>query len=539
MADVTLPPGSSAWGSPAEIRRGGITAPPNSQLYYDPVTNKAAYIPVNSAIPSGVVMVPQKATISSNGQYVVNGKQVSLPATSTSSTTTEKTVSTLTQLGINLSGPNSLIGQPFILPNAEILAAAGVSAKDIKKYALQPLNLPTMGPGNLSLSSSGSLMAGILNLPPSIQKVVMDKLGLNNTSLGKTVAERVSAMMPVYTSVGGHIGAITTPLQQQMAQTAALTQSVGQLEKSIQTGNNAVLLGARESAKYSAEASADVSLTTWGIDTPEMTKLVHNLASAGMVSPNEILEHVRSTNTYKAAFPGLAEYNTSPGAIHMTESQYQTYTQTVMNTATQFGAPMPSQTEIGNLLKGHVSAAEYNQRVTDIYSAVSNADPNVKKLLAEQYGVDQNNLMAYFADPKKALPVMQRQVATAEIQDYGSRVGLTGLTQTGASQLADMAKLSSATGNNPLGAGVSQIQGALLNASKDMSLTRATPGQNVPTLNTNVLIGSQVAGFAGTNQAAASRTVQLAEQAKAAPFEKGGGYAESNKGVTGIGYATT
>lgn len=539
MADVTLPPGSSAWGSPAEIRRGGITAPPNSQLYYDPVTNKAAYIPVNSAIPSGVVMVPQKATISSNGQYVVNGKQVSLPATSTSSTTTEKTVSTLTQLGINLSGPNSLIGQPFILPNAEILAAAGVSAKDIKKYALQPLNLPTMGPGNLSLSSSGSLMAGILNLPPSIQKVVMDKLGLNNTSLGKTVAERVSAMMPVYTSVGGHIGAITTPLQQQMAQTAALTQSVGQLEKSVQTGNNAVLLGARESAKYSAEASADVSLTTWGIDTPEMTKLVHNLAAAGMVNTNEILMNVRETNTYKNAFPGLSDYNKSPGAVHMTEGQYMTYSETIQNTATQFGAPMPSQTEIGDLLKGNVSAAEYNQRVTDIYAAVSNANPNVKKLLAEQYGVDQNHLMAYYADPKRALQDMQRQVASAEIQDYSSKVGLTGLTQTGASELADMAKLSSTAGNNPLGVGVSQIQGSLLNASRDVALTKAAPGQNGPTLNTNQLIGTQIAGFGGTNQAAEQLQVGRAEQARTAPFDKGGGYAENAKGVLGLSGART
>jgi hypothetical protein len=53
------------------------------------------------------------------------------------------------------------------------------------------------------------------------------------------------------------------------------------------------------------------------------------------------------------------------------------------------------------------------------------------------------------------------------------------------------------------------------------------------------LIGSQVAGFAGTSQPAAQQAVARAEQAKVAPFEKGGGYAEGAKGVTGLGGART
>ena len=384
---------------------------------------------------------------------------------------------------------------------------------------------------------------------PALGQALMDHLNLNETSNGTAVSAAYNAL----TKAHFNLGKVQSP------QVSSLKATVSGLTKILGDQTAAGISSATASQQANAIDNVRNTIESWNYTAAQkdyISGLVTQLATVNgdhIVNQNALLDIFRgdipsglgkTTDAkikadYNFAFPGLNDYNNQPGAVHMTESQYQTYTQTIMNTATQFGAPMPSQGEIGNLLKGHVSAAEYNQRVTDIYSAVSNADPNVKKLLAEQYGVDQNNLMAYFADPKKALPVMQRQVATAEIQDYGSRVGLTGLTQTGASQLADMAKLSSATGNNPLGAGVSQIQGALLNASKDMPLTRVTPGQNVPTLDTNVLIGSQVAGFAGTNQAAASRTVQLAEQAKAAPFEKGGGYAESNKGITGIGYATT
>lgn len=240
---------------------------------------------------------------------------------------------------------------------------------------------------------------------------------------------------------------------------------------------------------------------------------------------------------YQKAFPGLTQYNTSPGAIHMTESAYMTYSQSIMNSATQYGAPMPTQAQIGELINHHVSAAEYQQRVVDIYAAVQNADQGTKNILAQQYGINSSDLMKYMING--SLPEEQRTVAAAEIQDYANRVGLTGLTKSGAGELGDMAKLASTAGNQALGYGVSQIESALNVASKDQPLLRTLPGQGAPTIDTNTLIGSQLAGFGGTNQAAAQVQLQRAEQAKAAPFEKGGGYTETAKGVTGIGTART
>lgn len=314
------------------------------------------------------------------------------------------------------------------------------------------------------------------------------------------------------------------------------------------------LKNATSGQEQSAYGVVSSYLEEWGLtqDAPYVYQMIMH-QGAHLINHEEILNAVRGNapsglgpqvdrilrQNYVSAFPGLAEYNQQKNAVHMSETQYMSYTQSIMNQATQYGAPMPQKNQIGQLLNGHVSAVEYGQRLTDIYAAVSNADAGTKAILQEQYGITQQNLMHYFMDPKNALQTMQRQVASAEIQDYAQRVGLTGLKQTDYTQLADMAKLSATQGNQNLGYGVSGIQNALLTSSRDVALTGSLPGSNAPSIDTKTIIGSQLAGFAGTNQVAAQTAVQRAEQAKAAPFEKGGGYEENAKGVIGLGSART
>ncbi len=310
-------------------------------------------------------------------------------------------------------------------------------------------------------------------------------------------------------------------------------------ENAPSLANESAYTGATVSAKYSAEASADSDLTDWGLDTPEMDKKVAEWAASGMTNVNEILQNIRATKTYKDAFPGLAEYNSKPGQIHMTESEYRTYSQALQSSAQQYGGVKLNQQQVSQLLNGNVSASEFQQRVQDIGVAVANSDQTTKNLLQEQYGISPNHLFAYYANPKESLPDMQRAVASGEIQDYASRVGLAGLTPAGAGQLADMAKLSATQGNNPLGVGVSNIEGSLLTASRDTALLKSNPGQGTPSVNTNTLIGSQLAGFGGTNQEAAQIEVGRAESSRAAPFDRGGGYSETSRGVEGIGSAST
>ena len=345
-----------------------------------------------------------------------------------------------------------------------------------------------------------------------------------------------------------------TQAKQFAISTAANAQQNAKQNALTQEGITAGITQATANQETSALGTISNYLQTWGLqaDAPFVYQMIMKNGDH-VTNIDAMLNAIRGNSTtglgpaadaamkrnYQSAFAGLEQYNHQPGAIHMTETQYQNYTSSIMNVSTQYGAPMPTQKEIGTLLNGHVSPVEFQQRVTDIYAQVSNADPAVKAALAQQYGVNQKDLFSYYANPKNALQTMQRQVAGAEIQDYGSRVGLNGLNAAGTNQLADMAKLAGTVGNSGLGYGVSQIEGSLLNASKDVALTHSAPGANPTTVNENQLIGSQLAGYQGTNQVASEIAVQRAETAKAAPFEKGGGYVQDAKGVVGVGSART
>ena len=135
---------------------------------------------------------------------------------------------------------------------------------------------------------------------------------------------------------------------------------------------------------------------------------------------------------------------------------------------------------------------------------------------------------------------MQQQTAAATLAGYSKEIGLQGLSQAGAIELANRVNLGAASGQSGYGTqSMASIQNALLGASKDAALKSNTPGATPNNVDTNTIIGAQVAGFQGTNQVEAQTRVMRAEQAKAAPFEKGGGYVETNKGVIGLGGART
>ena len=440
----------------------------------------------------------------------------------------EKTASIANLLGGSASPTGTA---QYTLPSYAQLKANKVPDEVAKKYGGTKQTVPTVNSLGGTLSAGQSMEAFLGNLPIAVQTAIQKITGLDDPKLGKTLYQRANALIPQLTDRKGNLGLID-PVE--AARFVDLGKTNSQLAAALASGDRAVLLGASESAKYGAVSGADATLTNWGLDTPEMVSLVSKFASAGMINQNEIMDQIRQTATYKQAFPGLAELNANPNQVHLTEAQYQAHSEQYLGMAQQAGIQL-TQADIGKLVQGNVSPTEYQQRINDIYNVVQNANPNTKAILQKEYGVNTNDLVHYMATG--ALPDQQRQVASAQIQDYASRVGLTGLDQTGAEQLAGMAKLSSIAGNQALGVGVSNIQNSLLNASRDVNLTGFTPGSGAQNIDTKTLIGSQIAGFGGTTQVEAQAAVQKAEQSAAAPFQKGGGYAESAKGVVGLGAA--
>jgi hypothetical protein len=161
------------------------------------------------------------------------------------------------------------------------------------------------------------------------------------------------------------------------------------------------------------------------------------------------------------------------------------------------------------------------------------ADPATRQALAAQ-GVDFGHLLAYYLDPKKAEPMLTNKANQAQLQGYAQKVGIANLTPTMAQELTQQAK---STANLDGTFTTAEEQKALDVAAQGQGLTATAPGGNAPTVDTNQLIGTKLAGFGGTTQAEAQQAVQQAVQGQAAPFNKAGGYSSSTQGVTGIGPA--
>ena len=299
---------------------------------------------------------------------------------------------------------------------------------------------------------------------------------------------------------------------------------------------------ATASSKINADANLKQTLDQWGLSN--LQPLIDNAVfNKNITNAKELMNLIRTTKEYKDSFQGLVEHNKT-AAQQMTEAQYLAASQSMMNTAQAAGLPDAffTQAEIGKLIGGQVSPAEFSRRIAEGYNAVAALPQNIQNQFMQQHGVGPGGLLAYFLDPTKAEPVIARQALSANLQNTAQAAGLQQFSSDQAAQLGEMVRVAGATGaaSDPYSQfTLGKAQQALQTAARDVSLTKAAPGAAAPTVDTNTLIGSQIAGFGGTSQPAAQQAVALAEQAAVAPFEKGGGYSETAKGVTGLGAART
>jgi len=442
----------------------------------------------------------------------------------------------------------------FIFPNVTTLLGWGLNAHDAGFLANKSLQVAInhgkfAGGAPTSNAKLQDAMRALFSTLPNAYSVISNKYGLPPNPNAKDFGPAVSTLYSNLISTGGNFTSIDPK-----ANYSSVPIAVAQ-------GKELADYSASRQAQANAYDNVKNTLMNWGIDSSQMDSFVKGLVtntSGQLVNQDALLDQVRSyvnpatgKSPYQEAFPGLVERNTK-GTLdeHMTEAQYQQYVSTVQGVAGQYlPAGTLTKTMISDLVQNNVSASEFQERVTKGYLAAVNADANTKTMLS-QYGINTQDLAAYFLDPgsisqgfgkatatgqARSLNTVEQNVAAATIAGYAQGVGLNGLSQSGARELADRVNLGagSAYGSQSM----SSINNALLSASKDSQLMGVTPGAQGTPLDVNTMIGSQVAGFQGTSQVQAQAAVMRAEQARVAPFEKGGGYAETAKGVTGLGSA--
>lgn len=136
-----------------------------------------------------------------------------------------------------------------------------------------------------------------------------------------------------------------------------------------------------------------------------------------------ILQDLRETDQYKQRFQGMT-LRREAGLNAMTEGEYIAYENSARQMMRAAGLPSDfydSPEDFARFIGDDVSVAELNQRVSEGYAAAAQAPAEVRAELKRLYGIDEGQLAAYFLDPDRALPLIQRQFSASQISGAAQR----------------------------------------------------------------------------------------------------------------------
>lgn len=190
--------------------------------------------------------------------------------------------------------------------------------------------------------------------------------------------------------------------------------------------------------RQDARLTIRAALATFGLE--DLADTVFNEYAAERVNianPAAILFSIRETPQYKTRFAANAR-RASKGLPELDVSTYIGLEEQYRDLMRANGLPQgfyDQTSDFEKLLEGDISPLELQSRITEGYRKVADADPEVKRQMRELYNVDEGGLAAYFLDPDRATPVLQRQASAARIAARSQeQAGLT-LTAATAEEL--------------------------------------------------------------------------------------------------------
>ena len=232
-------------------------------------------------------------------------------------------------------------------------------------------------------------------------------------------------------------------------------------------------------------------------------------------SIRQIMGDMKSQPAYIARFPAMAALAQQGNAI--SAQDYINYENGLRELIHRYQIPAgmyDTPEKIGNLLTNRVSLAEAKDRM-DIAAAASFSAPiEVRNALRDNYGIQGGDLVGYWLDPDRALPLIEQQYKSAQV--------------TGAAYLSNVVT-DKATAERLAAQGVDYNQAVqgFGNVKSQEDLTHTLQGGGG--VSQDQLIGAQF----GNGEAA--NAVEMEARRRAAQYAGGeGGAAASNTGVSGL-----
>jgi hypothetical protein len=220
------------------------------------------------------------------------------------------------------------------------------------------------------------------------------------------------------------------------------------------------------------------------------------------------------TAEFKARYPAFNELRQTGRGI--TVQDYQNYEKTMRETLQLWGIPQEmygTPESIADLLRNDVSAAEASWRIEQAAQAAYSAPVEARNALTEMYGVGPGGMVAYWLDPDKAQPILERQWAASQIAGAAKRQEV-GVDVAEAERLASLG-ITQAQADQGF-SDVAQMRGLTTEAGETVSQADLT------------------AARFGTSQEAANK-VERVRRGRVGQFQGGGGAAETQQGVSGLG----
>lgn len=239
-------------------------------------------------------------------------------------------------------------------------------------------------------------------------------------------------------------------------------------------------------------------------------------------SGNEILQDIRETPQFNERFPAI-KARTKAGLPALSPGEYVSYEKNATEYMRAAGLPKgfyDDKTDFTKFLTNDVSLNELGQRIDMAKQAAYQAPTELRQALRGKFGLGDGDLAAFFLDPDKAQPLLQRTYNAAAIAGAGTRTGY----DTSADQdyrLAD------------LGVSADQAQAGFGQLGHDKELFSALTGHsNEGAISTDTQLAAQFGGNSNATDQVESRRRQ-----RQAEFRDGGQFAETQGGITGLGSA--
>jgi hypothetical protein len=239
------------------------------------------------------------------------------------------------------------------------------------------------------------------------------------------------------------------------------------------------------------------------------------------LSEAEIVQRMRETNEFRTRFPAI-EQRRQAGLAPLSPGEYVAYERNAAQLLRAAGLPQgfyDSSEDFTRFLVNDMSLAELGDRVTLAANAAFRMPQEDRDALVE-WGLGPGDLTAFWLDPDKAQPLLERKYAAAQLAGTARRAAFGSLTEETATNLATL--------------GVTQQQAeqgfGQLAESRELftGLDRTED-----TIDQGTQLGAMFEG-----NAAARRRIEQRRRKRQAAFEGGGGFASGQTGLAGLGDAS-